>query len=68
MPDFRKAYELTPELKEKLGRVGIRNDFGEGGLEVDEWPTFGSVVKTMREFTDAYNTFREEAVVSSCVE
>ena len=62
LPHFRKAYELTPELKEKLGRVGIRNYFGVEGLKVDEWPTFGSVVKTMREFTDAYNTFREEAV------
>ncbi|MCK4926801.1 hypothetical protein KAS10_05490, partial [Candidatus Aerophobetes bacterium] len=62
LPDFRKAYELTPELEEKLGRVGIRDDFGVGGLKVAEWSTFGSVVKTMREFTGAYNTFREEAV------
>ena len=62
LPDFHKGYELTPELKEKLGRVGIRNDFGEGGLEVDEWPTFGSVVKTMGEFTDAYKTFREKTI------
>lgn len=62
LPDFRKAYELTPELEEKLGRVGIRDDFGEGGLEVDEWPTFGSVIKTMTEFTDAYNTFREKTI------
>ncbi len=62
LPDFRKAYELTPELKEKLDSVGIRDDFGVGGLKVAEWSTFGSVVKTMREFTNAYNTFRETAV------
>jgi len=62
LPDFLKAYELTPELKEKLGSVGVRNDFGVGGLKVTEWPAFGSVVKTMTEFTNAYNTFREKAV------
>ena len=62
LPDFRKAYELTPELKENLDGVGIRNDFGVGGLKVTEWSTFGSVVKTMAEFTSAYNTFREKTV------
>ena len=62
LPDFRKAYELTPELTEKLSSAGIKGDFGVGGLKVTEWSTFGSVVKTMAEFTSAYNTFREKTV------
>ncbi len=62
LSDFRKAYELTPELRAKLGNVGIKSDLGVGGLEVAEWSTFGSVVKTMTEFTEAYNTFREKTV------
>ncbi len=62
LEDFRKAYELTPKLAEKLRSVGIKGDFGEGGLEPEDWPKFGSVVKTMTEFTDAYNKFKEKAV------
>jgi hypothetical protein len=62
LEDFRKAYELTPKLAEKLRSVGIEGDFGEGGLEPADWPTFGSVIKTMTEFTDAYNKFKEKAV------
>ncbi|KPV62459.1 MAG: Transaldolase [Candidatus Bathyarchaeota archaeon BA1] len=62
LEDFRKAYELTPELTEKLRGVGIEGDFGDGGLKVVEWPTFGPVVKTMNEFTDAYNRFREKTI------
>ena len=62
LEDFRKAYELTPKLAEKLKSVGIEGDFGEGGLEVAEWSMFGSVVKTMSEFTDAYNKFKARAV------
>ena len=60
--NFRRAYELTPELTEKLRSVGIEGDFGEGGLRMDEWPTFGSVIKTMTEFTNAYIRFREKCV------
>jgi len=62
LEDFRKAYELTPELIEKLKDAGIEGDFGQGGLKVAEWSTFGSVVKTMDEFTDAYNRFKERAI------
>jgi len=62
LPDFRRAYELTAELAKKLSRVGIKGNFGVGGLKITEWPTFGSVVKTMTEFTGAYNTFREKTV------
>lgn len=62
LEDFRKAYELTPELIEKLRSVGVEDDFGEGGLEATEWSTFGAVVKTMNQFTEAYNRFKERAI------
>jgi len=60
--DFREAYELTPELKEELEKVGIRGEFGSEGLRVEEWPSFGSVVKTMNEFGNAYETFKKKAL------
>jgi len=62
LEDFRRAYELTPELCEKLKSVGIQGDHGRGGLNVSEWSTFGSVVKTMAEFTNAYNAFKAKCV------
>jgi len=62
LEDFRRAYELTPELCEKLKSVGIQGDDGRGGLNVSEWSTFGSVVKTMAEFTNAYNAFKAKCV------
>jgi len=62
LEDFRKAYELTPKLAEKLRSIGIQGDFGDGGLEATNWPTFGSVIKTMTEFTDAYNKFKERTI------
>ncbi|MEM2935594.1 MAG: transaldolase family protein [Candidatus Bathyarchaeia archaeon] len=62
LEDFRRAYELTPELAETLRRVGIQGDYGQGGIKPSEWPTFGSVVKTMNEFTNAYNQFKEKAI------
>jgi len=61
--DFRKAYEITPELKAIFERVGVRTEgLGEGGLKPEEWPEFGPVVKTMRGFTRDYIEFREKAV------
>lgn len=62
LEDFRRAYELTPELAETLKKVGIQGDYGQGGIKPSEWPTFGSVVKTMNEFTNAYNQFKEKAI------
>jgi len=62
LENFRRAYELTPELGERLKSVGIPGDHGGGGLSVSEWPTFGSVVKTMAEFTNAYNAFKAKCV------
>jgi len=60
--DFRRAYELTPELPGILRKVGIHGNFGRQGLAPKEWATFGSVVKTMKEFTDAYNEFKKRCV------
>jgi len=60
--DFRRAYELTPELAENLRKAGIQGDYGQGGVKPSEWPAFGSVVKTMNEFTNAYNQFKEKAI------
>ncbi len=62
LDDFRKAYELTPELAEDLKKVGIEGEFGIGGIRVEEWPSFGSVVKTMNEFGNAYETFKKRAI------
>jgi len=62
LEDFRRAYELTPELGEKLESLGILGDHGRGGLKASEWPTFGSVVKTVTEFTNAYDAFKAKCV------
>ncbi|MGB9786278.1 MAG: transaldolase family protein [Infirmifilum sp.] len=64
MPEFRKAYEVTREIKAVLLEVGVKGagELGEEGLRVDEWKSFGPRVKTMRGFTEAYNKFREECL------
>lgn len=62
--DFRKAYELTPELAAILKEAGVSGveAMGTGGLRPSEWASFGPRVKTMRGFTNAYNAFREACV------
>jgi hypothetical protein len=60
MPDFRTAYELTPELNEALRQAGIEGEFGDGGLRPEAWPEFGSVRKTLAEFKAAYDAFKDE--------
>ncbi|MCW4027528.1 MAG: hypothetical protein NWE76_08605, partial [Candidatus Bathyarchaeota archaeon] len=62
LEDFSKAYELTPELRKDLDEIGITGDFGDGGLRVEEWPDFGSVVKTMNQFSLGYEDFKKRAV------
>ena len=62
IPDFRIGYELTPELNGILREVGIAGDFGNAGHRPEQWPEFGSVQKTLAEFTRAYNTFRDDMV------
>ncbi|MDI6763604.1 MAG: hypothetical protein QME83_11315 [Thermodesulfobacteriota bacterium] len=60
--DFRKAYEINPELSEILKEVGISGDFGLGGLAPSDWPGFGPVQKTLSEFKGAYDAFQKEMV------
>ena len=62
MEDFRKAYEINPELKEIFREVGILEDLGLGGLMLSEWAEFGPVQKTLAEFKSAYDTFQKEMV------
>jgi hypothetical protein len=62
LEDFSRAYELTPELRKDLDEIGITGDFGDGGLRVEEWPDFGSVVKTMNQFSSGYEEFKKRAV------
>ncbi|MEM2848692.1 MAG: transaldolase family protein [Candidatus Bathyarchaeia archaeon] len=63
LSDFLKAYELTPDLSELLVKVGVEvKDMGNRGLPYDEWGFFGSTVKTMTGFTEAYNSFRSRVV------
>ncbi len=62
IPDFRRGYELTPELNEILRAVGVAGDFGSGGLRPEQWPEFGSVQKTLAEFKGAYDAFRGDVL------
>jgi hypothetical protein len=60
--DFRKAFEINPELSDIFKEVGIPGNFGLGGLSPSDWPTFGPVQKTLFEFKGAYDTFKKERV------
>ncbi|MEM4461500.1 MAG: transaldolase family protein [Candidatus Bathyarchaeia archaeon] len=61
--DFVKAFELTPQLRERFEEVGIDvSGMGERGLQPEEWSSFGSTYKTMRGFRQSYLTFREKVV------
>ncbi|HSB05529.1 MAG TPA: hypothetical protein VLK23_10060 [Thermodesulfobacteriota bacterium] len=64
MADFRKAYEINPELAGIFKEVGIQDDFGLGGLNPSDWPGFGPVQKTLTEFKAAYDSFYQEIVSS----
>jgi hypothetical protein len=60
--DFRKAYEINPELSEIFKEAGISGDFGLGGLLPSDWPEFGPVKKTLSEFKGAHDAFQKEMV------
>lgn len=62
MEDFRKAYEINPELAEVFKEAGISEEFGLEGLKDTEWSEFGPVRKTLAEFKNAYDTFQAEMV------
>jgi len=61
-PDFVKAYEVPPDLAEKLKEIGIKGEFGTNGLKVEEWPGYGPCVKTMNQFSEGYIAFRTRCV------
>jgi len=62
MEDFRKAYEVNPELEEISKKVWISEDLGQKGLSPSDWPEFGPVQKTLAEFKSAYDTFQKEMI------
>jgi len=62
MEDFRKAFEINPELQEVFKEVGISEEMGLKGLIPSEWPGFGPVQKTLDEFKAAYDNFQNEMV------
>jgi hypothetical protein len=62
MEDFRKAYEVNPELEEIFKKVWISEDLGQKGLSPSDWPEFGPVQKTLAEFKSAYDTFQKEMI------
>ena len=64
IPDFRKAYELNSGLVSELNRIGIEVPVEGGGLEPEEWSSFGPVRKTMDEFNNAYVSFRSKLLSS----
>jgi hypothetical protein len=60
--DFRKAFDINPELAAIFKAAGVVGDFGKEGLKPEEWPQFGPVQKTLAEFKGAYDTFQKEMV------
>jgi len=60
--DFVRAYEASPEVVELLRRVGIEGDYGTRGVSPRDWPSYGPCVKTLREFSSAYVSFRSRVV------
>jgi transaldolase len=64
IPDFRKAYLLTPNLVAELSDAGIEVESETGGMEPGEWSDYGPVRKTMDEFNNAYSSFRSKLINS----
>jgi transaldolase len=64
LEDFRRAYQLTPELARELNEAGFEVPPEEGGVEPEDWDSYGPVVKTMKEFKGAYLAFKERLAQS----
>lgn len=60
--DFRRAFEINPELSVTFKEVGISGDFGTAGIVPSDWSEFGPVQKTLFEFKGAYDTFKKEMI------
>jgi len=63
LEDFRKGYELNDELNPILQDAGIEGDFGSAGHTPEEWAEYGSVQKTLSQFTAAYDKFRDDMLM-----
>jgi len=65
LEDFVRGYEITSELANTLVAVGIIpsvESYGLRGILEQQWPEFGSVLKTMAEFRGAYERFASQCV------
>jgi transaldolase len=65
LPDFVQSYEITAELGNLLTAIGListPSEYGLKGLSENQWPQFGSVIKTMNEFRKAYDRFTAQCI------
>jgi len=63
--DFVRGYEITSELGKTLVTVGViqtAESYGVRGISEEQWPKFGSVVKTMSEFRASYERFASQCI------
>ena len=62
--EFIRSYEITPHQQEVLKEAGIEDwrKYGSRGIKPEEWRTFGATVKTMNEFSNSYERFKEECI------
>lgn len=65
LAEFVRSYEITSELAKALVSVGVIpsvESYGLRGILEEQWPEFGSVLKTMAEFRAAYEHFASQCV------
>jgi len=65
LSDFAISYEIASELAKILAKVGAipaSKSYGLRGISEEQWPRFGSVLKTMAEFRGAYQHFASQCV------
>jgi len=63
LSDFAISYEITSELAKILVEVGAipaAKLYGLRGISEEQWPRFGSVLKTTAEFRAAYQRFASQ--------
>jgi len=62
--EFIRSYELTSRQQEILKEAGITdwNKYGNRGIKPSEWSKFGATVKTMEEFSNSYEKFKERCI------
>jgi len=62
--EFIRSYELTSHQQRILKEAGIAywSKYGDRGIKPAEWGRFGATVKTMEEFSNSYEDFKERCV------